>query len=122
MFGVDFSGAGAGGYRFNASIVGLAALPLSWLISGLLDAQPAGHGFSALWPRYVLGVPLLWLACRSRSVIAVFFVATPNYRLRGAIARAGFILSGVLFTTIEAPWLDAAACSFPCRRRFTCFT
>ena len=63
----------------SASIVGLAALPLSWAVWALVTLNPQVTDFSELWPRYVLGVPLLWVACLSVTfMIAVFFVATPN--------------------------------------------
>ena len=100
----------------SASIVGMAALPLSWLIWALVTLNPQVTDFSALWPRYVLGVPLLWLACLSVTfMIAVFFVATPNaIAYEELLLVPVFILSGVLFTTIEAPaWLDAAGVLIP---------
>ena len=100
----------------SASVVGLAALPLSWLIWALVTLNPQVTDFSALWPRYVLGVPLLWLACLSVTfMIAVFFVATPNaIAYEELLLVPVFILSGVLFTTIEAPtWLDAVGTLIP---------
>lgn len=100
----------------SASIVGLAALPLSWVVWALVTLNPQVTDFSTLWPRYVLGVPLLWLACLSVTfMIAVFFVATPNaIAYEELLLVPVFILSGVLFTTIEAPaWLDAAGVLIP---------
>ena len=100
----------------SASVVGLAALPLSWLIWALVTLNPQVTDFSALWPRYVLGVPLLWLACLSVTfMIAVFFVATPNaIAYEELLLVPVFILSGVLFTTIEAPaWLDSVGMLIP---------
>lgn len=100
----------------SASIVGLAALPLSWLIWALVTLNPQVTDFSALWPRYVLGVPLLWLACLSVTfMIAVFFVATPNaIAYEELLLVPVFILSGVLFTTVEAPaWLNTAGVLIP---------
>ena len=100
----------------SASIVGLAALPLAWLTWTLATLNLQVTNFSALWPRYVLGVPLLWLACLSVTfMIAVFFVATPNaIAYEELLLVPVFILSGVLFTTVEAPaWLDAAGVLIP---------
>ena len=100
----------------SASIVGLAALPLSWAVWALVTLNPQVTDFSELWPRYVLGVPLLWLACLSVTfMIAVFFVATPNaIAYEELLLVPVFILSGVLFTTVEAPaWLDAAGVLIP---------
>ena len=100
----------------SASIVGLAALPLSWAVWALVTLNPQVTDFSILWPRYVLGVPLLWLACLSITcMIAVFFVATPNaIAYEELLLVPVFILSGVLFTTIEAPaWLDAVGTLIP---------
>ena len=81
-----------------------------------MTLNPQVTDFSALWPRYVLGVPLLWLACLSVTfMIAVFFVATPNaIAYEELLLVPVFILSGVLFTTIEAPaWLDAVGTLIP---------
>ena len=100
----------------SASIAGLAALPLSWAVWALVTLNPQVTDFAALWPRYVLGVPLLWLACLSVTfMIAVFFVATPNaIAYEELLLVPVFILSGVLFTTVEAPaWLDAAGALIP---------
>ena len=100
----------------SASIVGLAALPLSWAVWALVTLNPQVTDFSALWPRYILGVPLLWVACLSVTfMIAVFFVATPNaIAYEELLLVPVFILSGVLFTTVEAPaWLDAAGVLIP---------
>ena len=100
----------------SASIVGLAALPLAWLAWALATLNPQVTDFAALWPRYVLGVPLLWLACLSVTfMIAVFFVATPNaIAYEELLLVPVFILSGVLFTTVEAPaWLDAVGVLIP---------
>ena len=96
--------------------MGLAALPLSWVVWALVTPNPQVTDFAALWPRYVLGVPLLWLACLSVTfMIAVFFVATPNaIAYEELLLVPVFILSGVLFTTVEAPaWLDAAGVLIP---------
>lgn len=48
-------------------------------------------------------------------MIAVFFVATPNaIAYEELLLVPVFILSGVLFTTVEAPaWLDAAGVLIP---------
>ncbi len=100
----------------SASIVGLAALPLSWLVWVLVTLNPQVTDFTVLWPRYVLGIPLLWLACLSVTfMIAVFFVATPNaIAYEELLLVPVFIFSGVLFTTVEAPaWLDAVGFLVP---------
>lgn len=100
----------------SASIVGLAALPLAWLTWALATLNLQVTDFSELWPRYVLGVPLLWVACLSVTfMIAVFFVATPNaIAYEELLLVPVFILSGVLFTMVEAPaWLDAAGVLIP---------
>ena len=81
-----------------------------------MTLNPQVTDFSELWPRYVLGVPLLWLACLSVTfMIAVFFVATPNaIAYEELLLVPVFILSGVLFTMVEAPtWLDAAGVLIP---------
>ena len=100
----------------SASIVGLAALPLSWAVWALVTLNPQVTDFSA---------PLAALRSgRSPAVAcllvghvhgAVFFVATPN-----AIAYEGFCSCRCLFfrgsfsRPLEAPaWLDAAGVLIP---------
>ena len=75
----------------SASIVGLAALPLSWLVWALVTLNPQVTDFSELWPRYVLGVPPA-VGCLSVGYVhdcGVLRGDTERYRLRGAVARAG---------------------------------
>ena len=81
----------------SASIVGLAALPLSWLIWALVTLNPQVTDFSALWPRYVLGVPLLWLAC-----LSVTFTQSRSARFRLWCVLPG----GMAETAAERPGAD----------------
>ena len=116
MFGVDFSGAGAGGYRFERIHCGSSGFTPVVAHLGSCDAQPAGHRLFSTLAALRSGRSLLWLACLSVTfMVAVFFVATPN-----AIAYEELLLVPVLFfpgfssRPLKRPpgWMPRV-CSFP---------
>lgn len=102
----------------SASIFGVAALPLAWACWAVCTASVGFTDFSRgdTAVRYLLGVPLLWCAGLSVTVvIAAFFVLTPNaIAYEELLLVPVFVLSGVLFTGAQAPaWVDAAGVVIP---------
>lgn len=100
----------------TASIFGLAALPLAWVFWALCTFSVDFTDFAQVGARYLVGLPLLWLACLAVTfVIAGFFVATPNaIAYEELLLVPVFVASGVLFTESSAPaWLDALGALIP---------
>lgn len=90
----------------SASLFGIAALPLSWVVWALASGSVTFTDLSG-WnlARVVAGALMLLVGCVVMSlVVAALFVLTPN-----AIAYEGLILvpvliaSGLLFTAVNVP-------------------
>ena len=90
-----------------ASIFGLDAFPLSWMIWALLS-QTVSFDF-ATWSRFwqvMAGIILLWLGSVAMSlVVSALFFLTPNaITYEGLLLTPIFVFSGVMFTTTAIPW------------------
>ncbi|VEI13897.1 ABC transporter permease [Trueperella bialowiezensis] len=90
-----------------ASLFGLLAFGVSWAAWDLVTiGSDVGHGVAPVSAgTFLLFVFLLWLACLAISfTIAALFVLTPNaITYEELLVVPVFILSGMLFTSTEAP-------------------
>lgn len=103
----------------SAAFFGVAALPLSWVtwavLSWSVDFTPIS---ASLVPRLLGGAVMLLVGCVVLSfVVAAVFVLTPNaISYEGLLLVPVFILSGIVFTSVDPPaWLALVSGLIPLR-------